>query len=133
MGLEDCLPSSRTDLDTFLRNKGFDCKEEFSAETSRWVWYFIKIEKPHSNILFHVVIRFELLISDSPSATYDDNHDMQFEDTYLLIYDRQMEQEGHTYDEPIYDEDTESIHRIGRFTIHPQSFADLGTLIAMLK
>ena len=129
----DSLPSECTKIDAFLRGKGFACEEEESTDTVRWQYYYTDIKKYNTNVLIRVTLRFELCISDDAMATYDDNHDLSFNDAYLCIYDRQMVEDGIVMGEQMYDEETERLRKIANFSINPQNFKDLEKLLAILK
>jgi hypothetical protein len=129
----DSLPSECTKIDAFLRGKGFACMEEDSADTVRWHYYYTDIKKGNSNILIRITLRFELCISDDPEATYDENHDLSFNDAYLSIYDRQMAEDGYLLGEQMFDEDTENIKKIDNFPISPKTFGDIEKLLLILR
>lgn len=127
----DSLPSSNTEIDSFLRDKGYTCDEEETSDCVRWVYYYKKFKQDSSNVIIRVVLRFELYISDSPTASYDENHYLSFNDAYLELYDRQMREDGIFFGEKCYDEETESVRRIDSFAINPQTFEDIDRLIAI--
>ena len=129
----DSLPSEYSKIDAFLRNKGFACEEEDSTDTARWHYYYTDIKKGNTNILIRVTLRFEMCISDDPMATYDENHDLSFNDAYLSIYDRQMVEDGFLLGEQMFDEETENIRKIDNFAISPKTFKDIEKLLAILK
>lgn len=129
----DSLPSACTKIDTFLQGKGFNCEEEESTDSVRWRYYYTEIKKAGTNVMIRVTMRFELCISDDPTATYDENHDLSFNDAYLSIYDRQMAEDGFFQGDKMYDEETEQMREIDNFPISPRSFGDIEMLLAILK
>ncbi len=75
----------------------------------------------------------ELAIYDDPGASYDDNHNLSFNDAYLEVFDRQMDSLDSFDGEPMYDEDTERLCRIDKFPINPRSMVDIDNLIGLLQ
>lgn len=128
----DSLPSTCTDIDTFLRDEGFSCVENVTRDSNAWVYYFKELRKSCTNVMIRVVLRFELCVSDAPIGTYDENHDLFFNDAYLAIFDRQMRKDGFVMGRPFYDEETESLQRIADFPITPDEFADISKLCQLL-
>jgi hypothetical protein len=119
------LPEGCVEIDTFLRKEGFECEEEHTTDCCRGTWYFKEFRKSDSNAMLRLVIRFELVISDSPFGSYNDNHELYFNDICLEIYDRQMEEGGSYYGRPEYDNETEHLRRIDMYTLRIRSYAEL--------
>ena len=113
----DSLPEGTEAVDTFLREKGYDCVEENTADSNRWRYYIKRFEKYNTNMRIDLVLRFELSISDDPYASWSDNCSLFFSDTFIEIYDRQMERDGTFMGEPSFDEDTELPRRLGRYEV----------------
>lgn len=128
----DSLPSNCTELDSFLRDRTFECEEENTTDCVRWLCYYREFKKDSTNALIRVVLRFELSISDSPTATYDENHDLSYNDAFFEIWDRQMVREGFNMGEPFYDEETESLRRIGAYPLDPTTFSDIEDILRLL-
>lgn len=119
------LPGGCMEIDTFLRNEGFCCEEEDSTDSSRWRWYQKEFRQYDSNAMLRLVIRFELTITDG--GGYNENHNLYFNDIYLEIYDRQMEQDDSysEYGRPEYDNETEQLLKIDMYELRIRSYAEL--------
>ncbi len=128
----DSLPTKYTEIDSFLRDRDFECDEEESCDSVRWVHYYRDFKKDSSNVMIRVVLRFELAIFDSPTATYDDNHDLHFNDAFIEVWDRQMESDGFIMGEEVYDEETEALLQIGSYPLRPPNYSDLALFFKML-
>ena len=128
------LPEACTEIDSFLRREGFKCREvETEDMYSRWCYYFREFRRADSNVMLRLVLRFDLQISDSPVGSYDDNHDLFYEDCYIEIYDRQMLKEEGLFDgEHFYDEDSELLRKIDRYPICTASYSELKQLMCSL-
>ena len=127
------LPEGHTSIDSFLRRKGFSCNEIGVSDVVQWRRYYIEFQRWDSNVCLRLVLRFEEVISDSPTATYDENHQLTFNDAFITVYDRQMLEDGQFMGEPWYDEETESVRKIDSFPISPSTFADIEGLIDILR
>jgi hypothetical protein len=128
----DSLPSNCTEIDSFLRDRDFEREEEDTCDTVRWVCYYREFKRDSTNALIRVVLRFELSISDSPTATYDENHDLSFNDAFLEIWDRQMEEDKIFMGEQSYDEETESLRKLGSFPLSPSTYSDIEHILRIL-
>jgi len=128
----DSIPSGCTKIDSFLRNKGFSREEEETTDCLRW-WYYYK--QFSSNAIIRIVLRFELCLSDGLNASYDENHDLLFNDAYMEVFDRQMQEDeegGMFYGDKMYNEEIESVRRIDSIAINPRTFEDVDSLISIL-
>jgi len=122
------LPEEGSVIDTFLRKEGFKCRQQepSGVEYFRWREYSKDFKRVDSNVMFRVVIRYIVQIHDDPGGSYDDNHQLFYEDTYLAVYDRQMiEEDGLFSGDKYYDEDTEQLRRIDSYTLRIRSYAEL--------
>lgn len=128
------LPETCTEIDSFLRREGFNCREvETEDMYSRWCYYSREFRRADSNVMLRLVLRFDLQISDSPTGSYDDNHELSYEDCYIEIYDRQMHKEEGLFDgEYFYDEDTELLRKIDSYQICTASYAEVKQLMRTL-
>ena len=127
------LPEECTEVDQFLRSEGFKCHEQETADSARWRRYTKEFRKHDSNVMLRLVIRFELTIHDDPRGSYDDNHELCYEDCYLLIFDRQMlVEDGLFAGDRFYDEETESLRKLDRYPIRAQSYDKLMMLAEMI-
>lgn len=130
------LPEECTEIDTFLRKEGFKCKEPESdgVQYSRRRYYTKDFRKEDSNLMLRVVIRFELLIHDDPGGSYNDNHELYYENCHLAAYDRQMATEDGLFaGERFYDEETESLRRIDKYAISISSYEEVLKLVRILS
>jgi hypothetical protein len=132
MSFIDSLPAECTEIDTFLRDCHFECEEEETCDSVRWVYYYREFKRDSSNALIRVVLRFELSISDSPTTTYNENHDLHFNDAYLELWDRQMQSDGAFMGDPLYDEESEDLRMVGSCPLDPSDFADIEVLSRLL-
>ena len=73
------------------------------------------------------------MIYDSPTASYDENHNLSFNDAFVQVYDRQMEQDGVCMGELQYDEETESLRLIDAYPLSPSEYDDIRVLIMVLE
>lgn len=128
----DSLPSECTEIDSFLRDRDFECEEEDTCDSVRWRIYYREFKRDSSNAMIRVVLRFELSISDSPTASYNENHDLQFNDAFLEVWDRRMQEDGVFMGEQIYDEETETLRKVGTYPINPATYADIEHLVKLL-
>jgi len=128
----DSLPTEYTEIDSFLRDRDFTCDEEDTCDSVRWVLYYREFKRDSSNVLIRVVLRFELSISDSPTATYNENHDLHFNDAFLELWDRQMQSDGFFMGVQTFDEDSESLHMIGSYSLRPANYSDVEILFKLL-
>lgn len=133
LSFSDSLPTEYTEIDSFLRDRHFECEEEDSCDSVRWVHYYREFKKDSSNALIRLVLRFELSISDSPTATYNENHDLHFNDSYLELWDRQMESDGVCMGEQAYDEESEALRKVGGYPLSPSCFSDIEALSTLLN
>lgn len=72
---------------------------------------------------------------DDPGGSYDDNHELYFEEARLAVYDRRMEKDPEMFqfdDGPYYLEDTEKPKLFGRQGVSIGSLAELETLERIL-
>jgi hypothetical protein len=128
----DSLPTEYTEIDSFLRDRDFECEEEDTCDSVRWVLYHREFKKESSNALIRVVLRFELSISDSPTATYNENHDLHFNDAFLDIWDRQMQSDGFSMGEENYDEESEALRKVGSYPLNPLTYSDIEIFLRLL-
>lgn len=126
----DSLPTECTEIDSFLRDRDFECEEEETCDSVRWTYYYREFKRHSSNVLIRAVLRFELSISDSPTATYNENHDLHFNDAYLELWDRQMQSNGASMGEPLYDEESEVLRKVGSCPVDPSRFEDIEVLFS---
>ena len=121
----ESLPRQYTEIDSFLRDQDFECKEQNTCDSVRWELYYREFKKDSSNTMIRIVLRFELSISDSPIGTYSENHDLCFTDAFLEIWDRQMQSDGVFMGEKVYDEESEDLRLIGEYPLAPSTFSDI--------
>lgn len=120
------LPESCVETDTLLRKRGFKCREvETEDMHSRWCYYFKDFRQSNSNVMIRVEMQFDLWIHDAPFGSYDDNHDLNHESTYLVVFHRQMEKEEDFFDDDFYDEDTEKLRKISKYPLSVYTFEEL--------
>jgi hypothetical protein len=81
----DSLPTRSSDIDSLLRENDFEYEEEDSCDSCRWCEYSREIQSSRSNIRFIIILRFELVISDSASGSYDDNFNLFFDEARMEI------------------------------------------------
>jgi hypothetical protein len=127
----DSLPTEYTEIDSFLRDRDFACDEEDTCDSVRWVLYYREFKRDSSNILIRVVLRFELSISDSPTATHNENHDLHFNDAFLELWDRQMQSDGFFMGVQTFDEESESLRIIGSYSLRPANYSDVEILFKL--
>jgi len=129
------LPEDATKLDGFLRKEGFKCHEQDSdgVQFSRWRYYLREFRWFDSNVMFRLVIRFDLQIHDDPGGSYDDNHELFYENAYVVVFDRRMEDDPSLFDgDKYYDEETESLRKIDKYRIRVSDYAAIKNLIETL-
>ena len=129
------LPEEATELDSFLRKEGFKCREQEpdGVQYSRWRYYSREFRRFDSNVMFRVVIRFDLQVHDDPGGSYDDNHQFFYEDTSIVVFDRCMEDDPSLFDgDKYYDEATESLKKVDKYRIHVADYAKIKNLIETL-
>ena len=129
----DSLPTECTEIDTFLRDRNFECEEEDTCDSVRWSLYYREFKRDSSNAMIRIVLRFELSISDSPTASYNENHDLHFNDAFLEVWDRQMQEDGVFMGEQVYDEESEELRRIGEYPLNPSTFSDIEQLSELFE
>jgi hypothetical protein len=89
-------------------------------------WFGVS-EEPRTELVFDIIIEYELVISDDPDATWEQNCSYSFEEVVLKVWERTL---------PDSDED-ESAQRaklrlVGKQTLRPESFRALETFAEIL-
>jgi hypothetical protein len=56
----DSLPTECTDIDSFLRDRDFECEKEDGCDSVRWSIYYREFKRDSSNAMIRIVLRFEL-------------------------------------------------------------------------
>jgi hypothetical protein len=128
----DSLPKACTEIDSVLLGMGFKCVEPQSEDSERMVYYTRKFKAESSNVLFKVVLAFDLSISDYPFASYDENHEMIFNRAYIEVYNRRMEVLRKTHQGNEYDESTAKNALVDVYPIAPKSLEHLKGLLEIL-
>ena len=83
--------------------------------------------------MFRLVIRFDLQIHDDPGGSYDDNHELFYENAYVVVFDRRMEDDPSLFDgDKYYDEETESLRKIDKYRIRVSDYAAIKNLMETL-
>jgi hypothetical protein len=130
------LPESCVAIDTLFRKRGYGHREiEQEDVYSKWVIYYKDFRRSDKNMMFRIELKFDLSIHDDPGGSYDDNHELYFEEAHLAVYDRRMEEDPEMLqfdDGPYYLEETENLKRFGAHSIRMSSLADLDTLERLL-
>lgn len=67
--------------------------------------------------MVRLILRFQLSISDSPFASYDDNHQLLFERAEIEIFDRGIPRVCYNMGLPEFDEEKEDLRSIGSYPI----------------
>ena len=101
----------------------------------RAVFYTVSLSKNRSNIQIRIVLKFELSIYDDVGGSFNDNHNILFDDAYLEVFNRRMKKSDHTAQDGyfIYDEETEDCQLIDKFPLSPNNLGDIENLILKLK
>ncbi len=81
----DTLPS---DPDELIR-LGYERHEENTSDPCRWVRYRKRIDIPWKELVFDIVIVFELYIDDDPFCSYTENCDYGFPKAELVVWQRE--------------------------------------------
>lgn len=111
----DTLPTRCTRIDELLRGHGFSCHTENTTDSFRWRRYLRPLATGEDGTTLRLVLAFELTISDDPGGSYDDNHDLQFEEAYVEILS------------------APPLRRLARFTLHPRTLPDLTHLFSLFR
>ena len=114
-----------TEIDSFLATVALRPRRRTPAILFNGKLTLRRFKNNSSNVLIRVVLRFELSISDSPTASYDENHYLYFNDAYLELWDRQMHSDGFFMGDPLFDKDSEHLRKIGNYGLSPSTFADI--------
>jgi hypothetical protein len=128
----DSLPDTHEEVDALLKAEDFLYSEQNTCDSTRWCYYSREFRKDCSNVMIRLVLRFEIAIYDTPTASYADNREISFNDAYLVTFDRQMQEGSLITGEWTYDEETESLRKIDSFPIYPQSIDDIRNLCRLL-
>ncbi len=136
MSLMDDLPEGCVETDTLLLEKGYRARRIPSDDPYlKYVIYFKDFRRANQNMMFRIELKFDLVIEDSPFGTYNDNHQLYFEEARLAVYDRRMDEDPDMLslpEGPFYLEETERPIRIGAQDLRIFSLEDLTTLEEIL-
>lgn len=122
--------------DNFFRKQGFTCREENTTDPTRLNDYEMEFRRDDSNVMFRLVIRFELSISDGPFGSYTDNHNLYYCKTFLEIFHRGLDITRSDYDYYYYygpEETDEKLEWIARYELNVNSYKEIKALIARLS
>jgi hypothetical protein len=130
------LPEGCVKLDSFFRDRGYDANEIDTEDPyTKVIIYFKEFRRINQNMMFRIELKFVMWIHDDPGGSYDGNHDLDFEEARLAVYNRRMELDLEMLqfdDGPYYLEDTEEPKLFGRQLIPLWSLAELETVEKIL-
>lgn len=129
----DSLPSSASEIDSLLLSLGFRREEENTTDCVREVDYIKTFANDSSNAKFRFVLRFELYLSDCPTASYDENCEMTYDSAFLEVYDRRMERDRFACRAKDYDPDTENPQFIDTYPLSFSDWQEIEPFFAVLK
>lgn len=115
-----------------LTSKGYKREEgpfdEWGASAKK-VWFRKRISPPDGELIFDIVIGYELFVSDAPDATWEQNCDYSFEEVRLVVWRKEAVDEDE--DEPD-DGRKPRIHRVGDHELRPKTLRSLEQFAAVL-
>ncbi len=137
MSLQEEFVMNRTciETDNFLRKEGFTCREEDSTDCCRLNDYEKEFRRDNSNVMFRLVIRFEMSISDCPYGSYEDNNSLYYCCTFIEVFHRGLEIARSDYDYYYYygpEETDEKLEWIARYSLKVNSYKEIQAFMATL-
>lgn len=132
----DELPEGCVAIDERFRAMGYKSRELLTDDPyTMYVIYFKDFRRMDKNMMLRIELKFDMAIHDDPGGSYEDNHELHFEEARLAVYDRRMEEDPEMFDfpkGPYYLEETENLKRYGLWHIHVRKLGDVEALERML-
>ena len=115
-----------------LTSKGYKREEgpfdEWGSSTKK-VRFRKRISPLAGDLMFDIVIEYELFVSDDPDATWEKNCDYSFEEVRLVVWRRE---EADSEDDDTEAQRKPRLHKVGAHELRPKTLRTLEQFAAVL-